>query len=254
VRLRCGAREADCRLVIFDKDGTLVDFRSLWVPVVRARARFIVEEAGLHEGLEPALLRAFGYDPGSGRIDPRGPLALAPRAETTVIGATVCYGAGVPWEDAMAAVRRAYRRADSAVDPARAARLCPEVEPALRRLRGAGARLAVATTDTTAQAARGLGALGVAGLFDAILGADGVTASKPHPEMVHRLCDTAGVHPRDAVVVGDAIADMLMGREAGVALTVGVLTGVTEAAELGPHADVLLPSLAGLAADGGARA
>jgi phosphoglycolate phosphatase len=200
--------------------------------------------------VEAALLRAFGYEPDSGRIDPRGPLALAPRAETTVIGATVCYGAGVPWEGAMAAVRRAYRRADAAVDPARAARLCPGVEAALRRLRDAGARLAVATTDTTAQATRGLGALGVAGLFDAILGADGVSASKPHPEMVHRLCDTAGVRPHDAVVVGDAVADMLMGREAGVALTVGVLTGVTGADELGRHADVVLPSLADLAAGG----
>jgi phosphoglycolate phosphatase len=250
VRLRCGTREADCRLVIFDKDGTLVDFRSLWVPVVQARARFIVDETGLDGPLEATLLRAFGYEPGSGRVDPRGPLALAPRAETMVIGATVCYGAGVPWEDAMGAVRRAYRRADAAVDPARAARLCPGVEPALRRLREAGARLVVATTDTTAQAARGLGALGVAGLFEAILGADGVSASKPHPEMVHRLCDAAGVPPGDAVVVGDAIADMLMGREAGVALTVGVLTGVTDAADLGAHADVVVPSLADLVTDG----
>jgi phosphoglycolate phosphatase len=246
VRLGCGPREVDCRLVILDKDGTLLDFRSLWVPVVQARARFIVEEAGLDGALEPALLRAFGYEPAGGRIDPRGPLALAPRVETMVIGATVCYGAGVDWENAMGAVRRAYRRADAAVDPTRAARLCAGVEPVLRRLRDAGARLAVATTDTTAQATRGLSALGVADLFDAILGADGVTVSKPHPEMVHRLAETTGVPPGEAVVVGDAVADMLMGREAGVALTVGVLTGVSDAADLGKHADVVVPSLADL--------
>ncbi|MBI2467676.1 MAG: hypothetical protein HYV62_07635, partial [Candidatus Rokubacteria bacterium] len=75
MRLRCGGREAACRLVIFDKDGTLIDFASLWVPVVRARACFIVEEAGADGALEPALLRAFGYDPDTGRVDPRGPLA-----------------------------------------------------------------------------------------------------------------------------------------------------------------------------------
>jgi phosphoglycolate phosphatase-like HAD superfamily hydrolase len=34
-----------------------------------------------------------------------------------------------------------------------------------------------------------------------------------------------------------------MGREAGVALTVAVLTGVTPAAELDPHADVVVASL-----------
>jgi len=243
VRLRCGTREAACRLVIFDKDGTLIDFASLWVPVVRARARFIVEEAGADGALEPALLRAFGYDPDTGRVDPRGPLAIAPRSETTVIAATLLYGAGVPWEDAMAAVRRAYRRADEAVDPTRAARAVPGVAPALRRLRDAGLRLGVATTDTTAHARRGLAALALADLFDAILGADAVNRTKPDPELVHRLCAEVGVPPGEAVVVGDAVGDLLMGRAAGAALVVGILTGVAGEAELRAHADVVVASL-----------
>jgi phosphoglycolate phosphatase len=194
--------------------------------------------------LEGALLRAFGYDPDRDRIDPRGPLAVAPRSETTIIGATLLYGAGLPWEDAVAAVRRAYRRADQAIDPVRVARPVPGVDHALRRLRAAGARLAVATTDTTAQATRGLTALGLADLLDAIVGADAVSRPKPDAEAVHRCCDAVGVAAREAVVVGDAVADVLMGREAGVALTVGVLTGVTTAAEFDGHADVVVSSLA----------
>lgn len=232
--------------MIFDKDGTLIEFHSLWVPVVRARARFIVEEAKANGTLEPALLRAFGYDPDSGRIDPRGPLALAPRNETSVIGATVLYGAGLPWEDAMAAVRRAYRRADEAVDPVRDARALPDLGPTLARLRAAGARLAVATTDTTTQARRGLEALGVAGLFDTIVGADAVSLTKPHPEMVLQLCERLRVAPGEAVVVGDGVADMLMAREAGVALAIGVVTGITPEPDLRAHADVVIGSLSEL--------
>jgi phosphoglycolate phosphatase len=230
-----------------DKDGTIVDFPSLWVPVVQARARFILEEAGVGADLEPHLLRAFGYDPARRHIDPRGPLALAPRAETMVIGATLVYGRGVPWEDAMAAVRRAYRRTDETVDPVRVARLIPGAGEALRRLRQAGSRLAVATTDTTTQARRGLAALGVAELFDAIMGADGVQMSKPDPEMVLRLCEATGVVPGETVVVGDAWADMRMGRQAGVALTVGVLSGVATASDFGGEADVVVDSLVDVA-------
>jgi phosphoglycolate phosphatase len=218
----------------------------VWIPVVHARARFIVEEAGAVPALEAALLRAFGYDPDRDWIDPRGPLAIAPRNETTIIGATLLYGAGLPWEEAVAAVRRAYQRADQAVDSVRVGRAVPGVDHALRRLRAAGARLAVATTDTTAQAARGLAALGFADLLDAIVGADAVSRPKPAADAVHRCCDTVGVTPRDAVVVGDAVADVLMGREAGVALSIGVLTGVTTAAEFGGHADVVVGSLADL--------
>jgi phosphoglycolate phosphatase len=229
--------------VVLDKDGTLIDFRSVWVPVVRARARFIVEEAGADPALEPPLLRAFGYDPDRDRIDPRGPLAIAPRTETTIIGATLLYGVGLPWEDAVAAVRRAYRRADEAVDAVRVGRPVPGVEQALRRLRAAGARLAVVTTDSTAQATRGLAALGVADLLDAIVGADAVDRPKPDAEAVHRCCDRVGVATREAIVVGDAVADVLMGRQAGVALSVGVLTGVTTAAEFDGHADVVVGSL-----------
>jgi phosphoglycolate phosphatase-like HAD superfamily hydrolase len=40
---------------------------------------------------------------------------------------------------------------------------------------------------------------------------------------------------------------MLMGRAAGVALTVGVLTGVTSTADFGPHADVVVASLTDVA-------
>jgi phosphoglycolate phosphatase len=216
----------------------------VWIPVVHARARFIVEEAQAVPALEAALLRAFGYDPDRDWIDPRGPLAIAPRNETTIIGATLLYGAGLPWEEAVAAVRRAYQRADQEVDAVRVGRPVPGVDQALRRLRAAGARLAVATTDTTAQAIRGLAALGFADLLDAIVGADAVSRPKPDAEAVHRCCDTVGVTPRDAVVVGDAVADVLMGREAGVALAIGVLSGVTTAAEFDGHADVVVSSLA----------
>ncbi|MCM2293694.1 HAD-IA family hydrolase [Allorhizobium sp. BGMRC 0089] len=48
--------------------------------------------------------------------------------------------------------------------------------------------------------------------------------SKPHPAMVTECCDEIGIHPQDAIVIGDAIYDMQMAKAAG-AKAIGVSWG-----------------------------
>ncbi len=68
-----------CRLVIFDKDGTLIDFAATWVPLIRKRITLLLKALGRDGEMKSLLLRAWGIDPASGRIDPRGPV-LFPQA------------------------------------------------------------------------------------------------------------------------------------------------------------------------------
>jgi phosphoglycolate phosphatase-like HAD superfamily hydrolase len=72
---------------------------------------------------------------------------------------------------------------------------------------------------------------------------DGVPV-KPAPDMVRRLCAETCVPVGRAAVVGDSPADLQMGRDAGVGLTVGVLTGVASRADLETLADVVIDSVA----------
>ena len=65
--------------------------------------------------------------------------------------------------------------------------------------------------------------------------------------MVLHLCEIVGVAPARTAVVGDAPADLRMGRAAGAGLVVGVLTGVGGRADLEPLADVVLDSVEALA-------
>ncbi|WP_337266756.1 HAD-IA family hydrolase [Oryzifoliimicrobium ureilyticus] len=55
--------------------------------------------------------------------------------------------------------------------------------------------------------------------------------SKPHPAMVTECCDEVGVQPSEAIVIGDAIYDMLMAKAAG-AQAVGVAWGYASTAAL----------------------
>jgi len=76
--------------------------------------------------------------------------------------------------------------------------------------------------------------------------------SKPAPDAVLALCAELGVPAARAAVIGDAPADLRMGRAAGAGLVIGVLTGVGDRATLEPLADAVLESVAALAPMSGA--
>jgi phosphoglycolate phosphatase len=104
----------------------------------------------------------------------------------------------------------------------------------------------VATSDDRMPTERTLAALHLTELIDAIVCADDGIPVKPAPDMVLELCARVGIEPDRTAVVGDSVADLEMGRRAGVALTVGVLTGVGDAADLAPFADLVVASVADL--------
>ena len=67
--------------------------------------------------------------------------------------------------------------------------------------------------------------------FNVIVGANDVQHHKPHPEPVQLILKQQGIVPDEALVVGDASYDILMGRNAGCR-TCGVTYGNQSAADL----------------------
>src|SRR5688572_24942239 len=66
-------------LVIFDKDGTLIDFHTMWGSWAIELAGRLEDATGLP--LAEPLFSAMGFDPATNRIIPSGPLALDPVLE-----------------------------------------------------------------------------------------------------------------------------------------------------------------------------
>ncbi|WP_433349014.1 HAD-IA family hydrolase [Micromonospora sp. CA-111912] len=83
-------------------------------------------------------------------------------------------------------------------------------------LRGRGLGLAVATGRSGKRARDLLGGLGMLPLVDHVVGADEVPRPKPAPDIVRRALELLGVRPGEAVLLGDAPADLVSARAAGV--------------------------------------
>lgn len=218
--------------IVFDKDGTLFDFRRSWAGWAQ---RLLTELAG--PGGDVARLgRAIGFDPETGSFAPDSPVIAATAVEIAEALAPALPGASVP---ALAARMNAL---------AETAPMAPSVplRPVLGALRDRGLRLGLATNDTEAPARAHLAAQDVLDLFDFVAGYDSGHGAKPGPGQLLAFAAACGLDPARVVMVGDSRHDLAAGRAAGMR-TVAVLTGIAGAADLAPLADAVLPDIGGLA-------
>jgi phosphoglycolate phosphatase len=228
-------------LVIFDKDGTLIEFHRMWRDWVGELGDALTVATG--RPLRDAMYGLMGVDERSGWISPHGLLAATPMARLRELVVETLTDEGIALDAAEAAVAAAW----DSPDPVALAHPTTDLRGLLARLAGRGIRAAVATSDDRRPTERTLRALGIAGRIEALACADDGLVGKPAPDPVLRISATLGVRVDRILVVGDAPADLRMGRAANVRRVVGVLTGVGDAATLAPLADLVLRSIAELA-------
>ena len=108
-----------------------------------------------------------------------------------------------------------------------------------------GLHLGVATNDSEHAARAHLRTAGIHDRFAFIAGADSGHGGKPDPGMCLAFAAAVGIAPGQVLMVGDSLHDLHAGRAAGMR-TLGVLTGMANAAELAPHADLVLPDIGAL--------
>jgi phosphoglycolate phosphatase len=199
---------------------------------------------GKNGALEAFLLRSWGIDPVSGKVDPRGPCPVSPRSDEIIIGTMALYQHGYHWDEAKQWVARAFDEADADGDWRQNVVPIKGVQSFLFHLKRSGFYTALATNDERKDTEAILHHLGMDGLFDAILCSGEVNPPKPHPETIFTICRKLSIPLQEAVMVGDSMTDMMMGKSAGAALTVGILEGgVTPREELEKVADLVVDSI-----------
>lgn len=222
--------------ILFDKDGTLVDFQATWHAIGDLMA---LRAAGGDRKMADALMDRAGYDLDAGKF--RGDSVFAAGTNSDIV--SLWYPKMTPGER-LAMVERFDQI--TAVEGAAKAVPLPGIIEALRELHSQGYRLGVATNDSTAGAERTLVALGISQLFDAAYGYDAVANPKPAADPVIAFCDLTGLKPSEVAMVGDNNHDLEMAHNAACGLAVGVLSGTGTEDALGRRADVVLASVAEL--------
>lgn len=224
-------------LIIFDKDGTLIDFQAMWAGWLLELARRLEAATGL--AITGPLFQAMDFDGQTGRIAPQGKLAVTPMAGLRALTGAVLAELALPSEALEAAMAAAWY----SPDPVALARPLTDLPALFGTLRACNLKIAIATSDDRLATAGTLTGLGLTPLVDALICADDGLPLKPAADMVLTVCRRLNIPPGRTVVVGDNAADLQMGRAAGAGLVIGVLSGVSAAADLAPEADVLLSSV-----------
>lgn len=196
--------QVDHRLkaVVFDVDGTLLDTRQF-----------------IFQAYEDTL-KKFGY-------------ALPTRKEMSgQIGRSLedCYRAFALGGDikALCLAHDAFQTLPGKLELVTA---YPGVPEMLQELQDAHIKLAVFSSRKRSLVSS-LQQAGIAEFFEVIIQGDEVTNHKPHPEGLFKALAGLEIAPTHAAMVGDAAVDILAGKAAPVALTIGITHGFGTREEL----------------------
>ncbi|MGG6310013.1 HAD family hydrolase [Paenibacillus macerans] len=247
-RLAVQGKKFDVQAILFDKDGTLLDFIhtwGTWGELLLARFSSELKRRGMKE-LPSRLLNEWGigYDE-DGEIagyDRNSPLSMGTVDDLLTLLALEGYKSGLSWAEARVLAAECRQEADEALERSRTARLLPDVLPFLEQCKLAGIRLGIVTSDETESAEKHLGWLGIRSFFSVCIGADRVSRGKPFPDMVELACRRIDVEMSRTAVIGDTNGDMLMARSAGTAAAIGLDPGHAAGKGGFPEADAVVAS------------
>ncbi len=214
------------KAILFDKDGTLLDYAKSWLPVNRELALFAARG---DETLAAQLLLGCGMDPETGHVVPDSLLAAGNTVE--IAHGLVAAGSPIATDELIAELDALF-----ATGAGRAVAVT-DLGAYFAGLKAKGYYLGVASSDNERSIRATAERFGFAAFLDYVAGYDSGYGVKPEPGMLLGFCAAVGVIPEEVVMVGDNNHDMHMGRNAGAGMTVAVLTGTGSRASLSAASD-----------------
>jgi phosphoglycolate phosphatase len=223
--------------ILFDKDGTLLDFARSWEPVNRRAAHYAAD--GDPE-LADRLMRACGMDPETGET--AGDSLFAASSTGEIAAGMIEAGSPRPLDDLVHRFDRFFLEGAANAVP------LADLQKIFLALRARGLKLGIASSDNEASIRLMAEGQHILPLLDYVAGYDSGHGVKPNPGMIEGFARECGLPISEIAMVGDNAHDMHMARNARAGLAVGVLTGTGAAATLFSFADHVVGSIEDLEA------
>ncbi|GAK13664.1 HAD family hydrolase [Geomicrobium sp. JCM 19039] len=212
--------------VLFDKDGTIIDFSSIWMPWLQEVVEEVCRTVDILDtpSWKKQAFHAVGIENGT-RLDPESPLAIGSMQDTYTILAYCLYNLNhTPWSEALYAVMEAVEHINVQKSYTTQMQAIDGVENFILECKAAGKKIGVLTADDQDQAILHLEQLHLNHHFDFVMGSDQVERSKPFPDIAVKAAKAHDFDLSRAIMIGDTDADMGVAKNADMARALGLVT------------------------------
>ena len=221
--------------ILFDKDGTLLDYDKSWEPVNRRCALYAADG---DQVLADTLLKACGMDPETGETVADSLFAAA--ASSEIAAGMIAAGSTHELVDLTKHLDLFFLEGAANSVPV------TDLQPLFLALKARGLKLGIASSDNEASIRLMAERQHILPLLDYVAGYDSGHGVKPTPGMIQGFARACDIPLDEIAMVGDNTHDLHMARNAKAGLAIGVLTGTGTPASLSPFADHVLTGIEAL--------
>ncbi len=230
--------------IIFDKDGTLFDYYTIWSPVFKTTIKHIIasfDRSG-DEELEREMLHMLGL--GVDKVNPEG-LIFQHRKFFMLLNIFIFSKKHrLSFKELVKAFENSYYEGKDHIKASLIAHTDEDVlVPLFEKLHNKGYRIGIATSDNLDSTMVCLEHFQLLPFIDMIYTNDDHFKRKPHPESFIAFCKEFSLLPEEVAVVGDATMDLQYAKRGKAGYRVGVLTGSKDEKKLSRLAHVIYPSV-----------
>ena len=223
------------RAILFDKDGTLLDFEATFAP---ATSKVLTALATNNSVPVSELADAVGFDLDTDSVS-HDSILIAGSLDN-IANNLFAFEKALSYDAFLQEVDRLYvqHSLTSLVG-------FDYLVPTLDALRSMKLPLGIATNDSENGAQSHLDQLSITDYFSFIAGSDSGYGEKPDPGMVLAFSEELKLARDEVMMVGDSTHDLIAARKAD-AVSIGVLSGLASRDELAPYADHVLNDISEL--------